>query len=174
MIKLSWAGIESDTTETCLLSETAQGVYVESTVCGPFGRCEYSLIADAGWLFRSLTVTVQDRSLRVHYDGTAWVVDGRARPDLETAREVDIAVTPLSNTLPIRRLELEVGQGVDITTAYVSVPELTVVSDPQRYTRLSSNEYRYESLDSDFTRIISVDQHGLVLRYPGLFVRNIQ
>ena len=37
---------------------------------------------------------------------------------------------------------------------------------------LAGSEYLYESLDSDFTRTISVDRHGLVLHYPGLFVRN--
>lgn len=171
MIKLSWAGIESNTVETCQVIETGQGVEVESTVRGPFGRCDYSLAADAGWQFRSLVVNLEGNSLRVDYDGTTWTVDHGDRLDLDAAREVDISISPLSNTLPIRRLPLDIGQSVEITTAYVSVPELIVVSDPQRYTRMTSNEYRYESLDSDFTRTISVDHNGLVLNYPGLFVR---
>jgi hypothetical protein len=56
-------------------------------------------------------------------------------------------------------------------TAYVSVPDLTVTTDPQRYTRLSDREYLYESRDSDFRRTVTVDQDGLVLDYPGLFER---
>jgi uncharacterized protein len=85
---------------------------------------------------------------------------------------VDIAISPLSNTLPIRRLELAVGESAEITTAYVAVPDLTVVTDPQRYTRLADHEYRYESRDSNFKRVITVDEHGLVVTYPGLFVRS--
>ncbi len=86
------------------------------------------------------------------------MVDGRERNDLEAAREVDIAVSPLSNTLPIRRLELAIGESADITTAYVAVPELTVVADPQRYTRLARHDYLYESRDSDFRRVLTVDE----------------
>jgi len=49
---------------------------------------------------------------------------------------------------------------------------LTVTIDPQRYTCLEPmRRYRYESLDSDFTREIEVDLDGLVVVYPGLFKR---
>jgi hypothetical protein len=46
--------------------------------------------------------------------------------------------------------------------------------DPQRYTRLADHEYRYESRDSDFERVVTVDEHGLVVTYPGLFARSAQ
>jgi uncharacterized protein len=171
VIKLCWTGLAAESTETCVLDETVQGIHVKSTVHSNFGSCGYTLIADRDWQFQSLTVTVEDRSLRTEYDGVAWIADGAARPDLDAAREVDIAVTPLTNSLPIRRLGLDVGQSADIVTAYVAVPELTVVADPQRYTRLTDDQYRYQSLDSDFARTIIVDELGLVLSYPGLFVR---
>lgn len=98
-------------------------------------------------------------------------MDGELRPDLDGAREVDISVSPLSNTLPIRRLNLAVGESADIITAYLTLPDLTVTFDPQRYTRLSEREYLYESRDSDFRRTITVDDTGLVIDYPGLFER---
>lgn len=45
-------------------------------------------------------------------------------------------------------------------------------TDPQRYTCLEPHKlYRYESLDSDFTRDITVDENDLVIEYPGLFRR---
>jgi hypothetical protein len=171
MIVLSWDGLESDSTETCSVSESEHGIQVESTVHGTFGDCRYTLVADDHWQFRSLFLVLGSRSLRIKFDGTVWTVDGRKRRDLESAREVDIAVTPLTNTLPIRRLELTIGASVDITTAYVAVPELTVAADPQRYTRLTKHEYRYESRNSDFRRVLTVDEDGLVVTYPGLFAR---
>ena len=55
---------------------------------------------------------------------------------------------------------------------YISLPEFTVTTDPQRYTCLEpGRRYRYESLDSDFVREIEVDAQGLVVTYPGLFRR---
>jgi hypothetical protein len=93
----------------------------------------------------------------------------------DVAHEVPLVsgeeVTALTNTLPIRRLRLAIGECAEITAAYIAFPELTVSPNPQRYTRLSSDRYRYESLDTDFVREITVDEHGIVITYPDLFHR---
>jgi len=53
---------------------------------------------------------------------------------------------------------------------YIRLPEFTITTDPQRYICLEPRRrYRYESMDSDFVREIKVDEHGLVVTYPGLF-----
>lgn len=176
MVEVGWDGLESGSTETCRVDETPGGVRVDAVVRGVFGTCAYTLTADASWRFRTLSVRLDGRELRVEHDITrdagAWTVDGRVRPDLDAAREVDLVASPLTNTLPIRRIGLAVGQSADVTTAWVSVPELTVEPDPQRYTRLGEREYRFESRDSGFRRVITVDAHGLVVDYPGLFARS--
>ena len=46
-------------------------------------------------------------------------------------------------------------------------------ADPQRYTRLAERTYRFESLGGGFVRDIEVDEHGLVVTYPGLFRREV-
>lgn len=76
-----------------------------------------------------------------------------------------------TNTLPIRRLGLAVGESADIVTVYVDHESFTVTTDPQRYTRLDTDRYLYESRDGDFRREITVDDDGLVVDYPGLFER---
>jgi uncharacterized protein len=172
MVQVRWKGLEADSTEICDVVESSEGIHVDSVIETDFGTCTYSLIADEKWQFRSLTMSLASRSLQIHYDGRMWLVDGTERHDLNLALEVDITASPLTNTLPIRRLRLPIGGSADITTAYVSVPDLTVVTDPQRYTRLTDHEYRFESRDSDFEQTISVDEQGLVVTYPGLFVRD--
>jgi len=96
----------------------------------------------------------------------------RPLPVLDGAIDVDITCTPFTNTLPIRRLGLEAGKSADILVAYIDVPSLRLTADPQRYTCLEPlRRYRFESLGSDFVREIEVDEHGLVVLYPGLFRR---
>jgi hypothetical protein len=86
--------------------------------------------------------------------------------------DVDLAFTPFTNTLPIRRLGLKDGESADIVVAYLQVPELTPIPDAQRYTCLAAGKrYRFESLDTDFSREIDIDAHGLVTTYPGMFRR---
>lgn len=170
MIEVVWRGIEQASRERCRIDESARGVRVESGIEGE-GACSYTLHATPSWEFTALDLRADGLRLAVRRTSQGWKVDGRLRPDLAEAREVDIAASPLSNTLPIRRLGLTVGQGADIVTAYVRVPELTVTTDPQRYTRTGEHEYLYESRDSDFRRRVTVDGHGLVIDYPGLFAR---
>jgi hypothetical protein len=83
-----------------------------------------------------------------------------------------LSITPFTNTLPIRRLDVAEGQRADIRAVYFRLPELSVTIDRQRYTCLKrGHQYRYESLDSDFSRDIDIDPDGLVVTYPGLFRR---
>ena len=134
---------------------------------------QYAVACDASW--RTLDVRVQlvdGRSLQLGSDGAgAWTRDGLAAPELAGAIDVDLSGTPLTNTLPIRRLGLGIGSRARIAAAYVDLPSLAVSLDPQRYTRLSERRYHFESPASGFARDIDVDEDGLVVSYPGMFRR---
>ncbi|GAA5513428.1 hypothetical protein Dcar01_02163 [Deinococcus carri] len=96
---------------------------------------------------------------------------GQPRPELGGCTDVDVQATPLTNTLPIRRLGLEVGEHAVIRAAWVGVPSLEVRAVRQRYTRLAPRLYRYENLESGFAAKVEVDGAGLVKYYPEAFER---
>ena len=86
------------------------------------------------------------------------------------AIDVDLPITPFTNTLPIRRLGLGEGQSADLAIVYVTVPDLGVEVDRQRYTCVVPGRlFHYKSLDSDFERDIEVDDDLTVVSSPGLF-----
>jgi uncharacterized protein len=111
----------------------------------------------------------------------ALVSAGRARlllpgaddPDtLDPALDIDLGFSPLTNTLPIRRLGLlgkPAGTSATITAAWVLVPALTVVAAQQSYTVLGGDRIRYSS--GSFTAELTVDEQGYVIDYPGLATR---
>lgn len=171
MTEIVWKGLETPSSETCWIDSGPDGVRVESEIEALAGACAYTLRATSEWEFTDIIVRMDGRALDIRRTERGWEVDGQVRPDLYDAREVDISVSPLSNTLPIRRLRLAVGESADITTAYIRIPELDVTTDPQRYTRIDECEYLYESRDSDFRRSLTVDEQGLIVEYPGLFTR---
>jgi hypothetical protein len=173
MPELIWRGVEVDSLERARV-DIRDRVRVSSSVDSARGRYSYELVCDADWTFRTLHLEALagHRTLDLeHRPDGLWVLDGFERADLAEAIDIDLAITPLTNTLPIRRLDLGVDDEADIVTAYLSFPDLELVPDPQRYTRLDEDLYRYESLDSDFEREITVDPSGFVLEYPGLFER---
>jgi hypothetical protein len=176
-----WRDWDGEGLERLTLRETAIGVRAESVVIGKGDAGEafaarYSIECDRDWRTRSVHVAVlgEDRAVGISSDGAGRWQDaaGQPVPALDGAIDVDITCTPFTNTLPIRRLGLEASQSGDLTVAYIDVPSLTLTADPQRYTCLEPmRRYRFESLDSDFTREVEVDEHGLVTNYPGLFKR---
>lgn len=135
----------------------------------------YSIRLDSEWRVMEVTASIHGKAESLHLRRTEsgkWLNgEGAALPALDGAFDVDLSITPLTNTIPVRRLGLAIGESAKITAAYVAFPQLVVSLDPQRYTRLTADRYRYESMDTDFVREITVDEHGLVLTYPDLFRR---
>ena len=170
MTQLHWVG--GDSSETADVSMSADGCHVDGLIDGA-AETRYAIDTDAGWATRTVRVATATTSLVLFADGRGhWTEgDGRVLDRLSGAIDVDITATPFTNTLPIWRLGLAVGESADIVTAYIAVPELTITADPQRYTRLDERSYRFESRDSDFQRDITVDDAGFVVDYPGLFRR---
>ena len=171
-----WRDLREGGLERVVLDVSPREIVADATVIvlGPQGfACRYCVRCGPDWTFGSLDVEIVggDR-LRLDRRATdGWRHDGVPCPALDPAAEIDLQITPFTNTLPIRRLGLGIGGSAEIVTAYVSFPSLDVAADGQRYTRLGPTTYRYESLDSDFVRDIEVDEDGLVLQYPGLFER---
>jgi uncharacterized protein len=175
-----WQDWEGKGIEHLVLREGAREVVVESVVAGsadgsPFAL-RYRIRCDKSWRVRSAEVAMvgANRKIEIAGDGKGnWSdASGKRLPKLNGTIDIDLSASPFTNTLPIRRLKLRAGQAAEITTVYILVPALTLMTDPQRYTCIEPRKrYKYESIDSDFTREIDVDGRGLVVTYPGLFRR---
>jgi len=170
-----WGSVQWPGGEHLDLRADAGGVVADGVVlAAPEGdpiRLAYRVECDADWRTRFLSVHFHGDSRRtlVRDDAGNWSVDGRARPDLNGCTDIDIALTPFTNTLPIRRLGLAAGGAADLRIVYVQpAPEPLFSAADQRYTRLADDRYRYES--GDFRSEIEVDRDGLVTAYPGLWV----
>lgn len=151
----------------------ADAVVIGERGDGAFG-CSYRICCDLRWRVRSVEVHAAGaESLVLTGDGEGnWRDgDGAAQPHLSGCIDVDIAATPFTNTLPIRRLGASLGQRTAIAVVYVPTPSLAARRAEQAYTRLANGRYLYESLDSSFRAELDVDAEGLVLRYPALFSR---
>jgi len=152
----------------------ADGVVVGEDEAQCFG-CSYRICCDAGWQVRSVEVHVSGGpSCVLTSDGRGnWRDgDGQAQPQLSGCIDVDISVTPFTNTLPIRRLGPQLAARTPIAVAYFLLPEMRLSRAGQAYTRLDAGRYLFEGLDTGFRAEIAVDAEGLVLDYPALFRRS--
>ncbi|NIF56312.1 MULTISPECIES: putative glycolipid-binding domain-containing protein [Burkholderiaceae] len=179
MRELRWASEEGDGIEHLMFDARDDGFAVESVVVGQrYGKTyglHYRVRCDTQWRTRHAWLKiVGGGELELHGDGAGRWHDGHGLTlgALEGCIDIDIAATPLTNTLPIRRLKLAKGERRPIEVAYVSTPELQVTRAEQAYTCIEPDrEYRYEGLFRDFTADMRVDRDGLVIDYPTLFTR---
>jgi uncharacterized protein len=175
-----WQDWSGNGIEHLVLRERSEGVVAEAAVLGTAEEFQfaarYRILCDGAWRVRKVEAGLigDDRRIELASDGAGHWQDatGGPLPHLEGAIDIDLPLTPFTNTLPIRRLDLRAGESAEIRVVYIRLPDFTVTTDPQRYTCLEpGRRYRYESLDSDFVREIEVDTHSLVVTYPGLFRR---
>jgi hypothetical protein len=154
----------------------ATGVVIGVEDGAPF-RLDYRVYTGPDFVFRGLDAATADTTLQLKFDGQGnWFgSDGIPLPELAGCIDIDLSATPLTNTLPIRRLRWQVGQARALRMAFITMPTLAVSVEPQRYTCLSQSAagavFRFEALSSDFAADLPVDANGLVLDYPGLFRR---
>lgn len=137
--------------------------------------CEYHFDLDEHWRTKTFNITqnqaAEDRAMRVdRISDSEWTVDGLPRPELSGCLDIDITVSPFTNTLAIHQLNLAPNEAKEMTAVYVQVPQMQVISSRQRYQRLDPAEpprrFLYSGLDTGFIQEITVDEHGLVESYP--------
>ncbi|WP_425071542.1 putative glycolipid-binding domain-containing protein [Sagittula sp. S175] len=96
-----------------------------------------------------------------------WTFNGSPAPELQDAEDIDLAFTPATNLMPLRRLP-QVGR-LETTSAWVRLPGPTFSILTQSYTRERGNYVRYTALESDYETHLAVNEDGFVTRYPGLW-----
>ena len=145
---------------------------------GQIRRGGYTLIVDK--VFRTLEIRIMAEqepgsmaALHLLATGDGIWTDGDERriPSLDGVIDVDIQWSPLTNTLPVRRLGLEKDEEQAISVAYIALPSLSLRRVDQRYTRVDDSTIRYASETRDFIRDLTLDNEGFVLEYPDLFTR---
>lgn len=188
-----WSGLDGWRAELAAVELEADGVRATGTQIGvaplPY-RADYRLDATApGSVTRSLRVEVSgqawERRLRLERgDDGEWAVEvgGSGSVDLPPpggdgelfaeALDCDLAFSPLTNAMPVRRHSLDQGGAHSFLMAWVSLPDLAVTPSRQHYTHVRAGDegstVRYESESRDFVAELELDPDGLVRVYPQL------
>ena len=137
-------------------------------------RLDYQVVCDSTWRTISGRVSgwVGDQLIQVELavDATRrWRLNGTEYPAVSGCIDLDLNFSPSTNLLPIRRLDLAVGQAAEVKAAWLRFPSFTLEPLPQTYRRLGAARYRYESGGGAFVRDLSINAAGFVTVYPDFF-----
>jgi hypothetical protein len=188
-----WRGLEEWAAESARVELGDDGLRATGTQFGadplPY-RADYALDATGpGFTTRHLRVAVAGDGWRRTLDllrdddgGWSCAADGEGAVDLPApggdlaalapgARDCDLARSPLTNLMPVRRHALHREPGVEeLRVAWVSLPDLAVHVAPQRYAHVRAGVVHFSDPDG-FSAEIEVDDDGLVRRYPRIAER---
>jgi hypothetical protein len=195
---LFWERRDTTGVEHALI-DAGSGLYARGTALAvdPIAyTCTYELQTDPSWATTRLSVAAAgagwSRTVTLELAAKRWRVTTSEQGDLDAvlagsghpaaglpgiedpdllfgAFDVDLGGSPLTNTLPIRRLKLlegETGVAHRVSVAWVLLPSLEVVQADQIYTPLGDHRVRFAN--ETFSADLQLDDDGVVADYPGL------
>jgi uncharacterized protein len=173
-----WRRLDVPGHDACRLERRALGWRLEGTAVfrerGATSRLDYVVECDARWRTTWGTVHGWRGAARVAHraerdaDG-AWTLDGVLVPGVHGALDLDLAFTPATNMLQLRRVALAVGAAADVPVAWLDDATWTLAPLPQRYERRGEGAYWYESPTADYRALLEVRADAFATRYPGLW-----
>ena len=173
---IAWQRTDVPGQEWCRLTVDPAGSSLVGTVvlaweAQPW-RIDYAIELDSAGRTRIMTIEADGSAdgrparidIRLEADGQGlWQRDGEVIIDDPDALDCDLGFSPSTNTLPIRRLGLEIAQIREIAVAWILFPSFEIVLGRQSYERLAERTWRYRS--TGFEADLTVDEDGLVDEY---------
>jgi hypothetical protein len=172
-----WRPIEGTGLEHLTVGIEGDAIVARSVLIGerggaPYG-VHYMVACDADWTVRKLELeTTDNRRLSLASDGRGHWTDHRREPlpEFDDCIDIDLAGTPFTNTLPIRRVDPS--DVAELAMLYVPFDTFSPMVDLQRYRCLERGRlYRYEAMDRTFAADLPVDEDGFVRDNPTLYYR---
>ena len=137
-------------------------------------RLDYEVVCDAEWRTLSGRVAGWVGSSTVEIELSVdserrWLLNGAEYPSVAGCTDLDMNFSPSTNLLPIRRLDLRIGEEAGVRAGWLRFPDFTLEPLEQLYRRTDEGTYRYESAGGSFTADLGVNAAGLVTSYPNLW-----
>ncbi|MCF0072289.1 putative glycolipid-binding domain-containing protein [Dyadobacter sp. CY261] len=178
-----WTGREYYSLENCRIDGNENGTLIESAIVGQYGddlyQVNYQIRVNEYWetvlVDISFYINHVYRHLNLINSGEGnWLLNGELNDSFSDCVDIDLPLTPFTNTLPIRRLNIPIGEERPIRVIYLDLLEDSITPVTQKYTRVSETVFHYENVPNDFEADIVLDADGLVVDYPELFVRTVR
>ncbi len=192
---VAWTGPDPERIDVAHLRLDADRLSAHGTSTTADYALTFHLRTDPRWITRQLDVRVDGdgwwRALTLHRDERGnWTsrlldasggedprVTDRRHADLADALDCDLALCPVTNTMPVLREQMldasRLGEHrwAELTMAWVAVPELEVERSVQRYesgvaVAGGGAQIRFQS--GAFVEHIEFDADGVVVSYPSI------
>ncbi|MEO3413410.1 putative glycolipid-binding domain-containing protein [Roseovarius sp. CAU 1744] len=173
-----WRALEHEGDDTCRLSRVDHGWLLVGHSrfrdADGFAALDYVVRCDARW--RTLGADIAGRhgtreiSLRLERNTDGWLLNGDPQPQVVGADDIDLAFTPATNLMPLRRVMEAPTPRLDTRAAWLRYPNCDLRPLDQTYDAGQSAELvSYRAEQTGYATQLCVDHSGFVTLYPGLW-----
>ena len=169
-----WRSDYLNSLEYAIIEKRKSEVKIDSSIIissfkGTSYKIEYHLVLSSNWKFKYADIVVDNEGIQKRIDIIVdrhrnWSLNNQVIERLKWCFDIDLGFTPLTNTLPVNRLEITNRKQANITVAWLEFPSFELRPFNQTYTKLNDNEYLYES-GTDFKATIKINKEGFVTKY---------
>ena len=163
-----WVAHQPPGNDACRFALNSRSLIIEGSSRAGDLATRYRVRAAVSGETRRCRIDSRERRILIERDRTGrWTQDGAEVPEVAGAVDVDLGFTPATNTLPIRRLGLAVGEEAKVTAAWLDPSDWRLKPLAQTYRRTGERAWQYAS--PDFETELTVDDFGAVTNYPGFW-----
>jgi hypothetical protein len=178
---MMWRRLDAPGHEWARLIQTASGpalrgtaVFIEDLIPG---RLDFKILCISQWETQRADILgwIAEQKVKLRIEkapGGDWLINGSPEPLVKGCLDLDLAFSPSTNLLPIRRLNLNIGQEAEARAAWLRYPNMALHPLVQRIRRESKNIYSYSS-DNGFSTQLEVNADGFVVNYPPLWAEEM-
>ena len=173
-----WRRLDIPGHEFARISSNQTGQFIDGTAIlvfqAEFCKLDYSIECDKDWRTVAAKIDgfVGRRKIEIEIsvdEQNFWTLNGERISEVDDCIDIDLNFSPVTNTLPIRRLNLPVGEKRAVRAAWLRFPSFRLEPLEQIYERNADRIYHYESAGGRFTTDIETDDFGLVVNYPNFW-----
>jgi uncharacterized protein len=177
---LAWSGNEQLT-----LQVSGTGIEVKSELSGttedgtPY-ELRYLVELSPDWQVQHVHIadaTDEGGVLDLIYENGKWFagLDDYLGEEFDNVPFIDFSLTPFTNSLPINQLQFEGDDPLKVDVLFIDLPSFEWRRVEQHYSKIGKHTYRYQDVERpDFRADLVVDDDGLVILYPNLFITAVE
>ena len=173
-----WRALEHEGEDTCRLAHVDHGWLLVGHARfrdeDGFAALDYVVRCDPDWHTLGADIAgkhgARNILLRIECNSGDWVLNDEDQPQVQGARDIDLAFTPATNLMPLRRLRAQAAPRLQTRAAWLRYPNCDLRPLDQTYDASGSAELvSYAAEQTGFATQLCTDSSGFVTLYPGLW-----
>ena len=166
-----WVRQDAPGNDACRFAAAEGGYLIDgSSTDADWNILRYRVRARDDGTTRRVRIGAKSRIFIRRAPDDTWILNGTPVPAVTGAKDIDLGFTPATLTLPIRRLNLGVGDEDKILVASLDLEKEWLTPLHLVFRRTANDNYECFETETGITSHLSVDAQGIVRTHTGHWI----